>query len=443
MDNVPKDGLDLEVRSPESLRKEAVTRLEQMIRAVLPKRAPGKWRLDVMNEYKPFQHSSQYHLHIESLGDTPTLLHVAARSTLGVGGAISGTLRIPIGIHRLQLLQAILPVVSDFNRKSWNGVLAIEVRSVMFSTGKSAVKTPPKPSKPTQLVDKSISAPAVRPASVDGRTAIESERKRFGYEGVEMSSRLVSRPRSTDGASGIHPIVAEKPPVPPKSSVPPPVAPAAPPVPSLPDSTLRDEENAVPTTAPSAPLPSQLAPTSTRKEADMSAQSFDRTKLEQCLVDVLKNASDGVFTGEHIARAVKSSFPDHPPKGLAGRVLLTWEGSRWTRRVAPSTFQVEQSFLDTHQEEIGGITLVVREKLHRAKPKPRASAKMNDAEAPVAGPAPAKQVDPIKFLMAKRVALEQDVVAAQEALRSFDEELRTQLGPLAEKLYPDKFKTSD
>lgn len=152
------------------------------------------------------------------------------------------------------------------------------------------------------------------------------------------------------------------------------------------------------------------------------------------LEQAIQGKENGVFSGKDVAALARERFPAKAKRWHSTGCTMELIGLKWIRQVGPATYQVEQSFIDLRG--LVGIEMSPLPKTglsDRTHPKAKSEKRRTKKTGTAASPP-----DSLAALLAERDELEGRVAAAQAELAAFDERLRSTLGPLVKKLYPER-----
>lgn len=143
-----------------------------MLRSVLEVfGASGRW-VHMMTGFGTLPNPSQYWIEIGAGSEMmPELVHVSIRSSFVAQGTIMGMLRLPSEIRRSNFLEAVGPIIRQFNSHGWESIVEREQRESM-RPGSSGITTG-SINSPKVIID-SDDEPVrvVRPTLIDGQTAL-------------------------------------------------------------------------------------------------------------------------------------------------------------------------------------------------------------------------------------------------------------------------------
>lgn len=456
--NTERIGLELDVRSQvTAIRPAVLERAKMMLTALLERaRRTGLWRYDATGECSTLPNPSRYSLTFEAGSQIiPTLVYVALRSSLTRGGAIVGMLRLSPDINRASFLSDVAPLIAAFNQSNWQEAIPLEARQ-------ETVVTRPLPAPRRSAAFSNDEADesrerSVRPSLVDGRAMLLRERVK--WEALDRDPKKKPSVRQDMRRPDLTPAVpASVPAFPlfiPKIEVAPHpdlIRVSAVPIPS-PSSNVERAVNGwkVRTKFGSPPakridrslqqlsrsqtMSSVLDSASTTHAGLSNGQATQppgphREKLANLLKQLLRDRPDGIFPGKAVVPLARETFLGQTRGWYSTGCTMELIGLRWVRRIGPGQCQVEQSFLDEYLPSWTGLQM--QPKIERS----RKGAKLQKQRASGRDVPATEPPETIDTLVARRADLEASVTMAQEALRVFDDRLRSVLGPLAEKLYP-------
>lgn len=377
MDTHEKSGLELEVRltkEAEAIRGAVIERAKAMLRAVLEAvRVDGKWIYIVVGPGS-LPNQSQYRMEAQpGSAAVPNMFHITVRSSLLVGGIVTGMLRTPsVTYQRAFLQEKLLPNIESLNHSGWTGVIEREVRESMRPGGPEIpVGQVGKPRAVIDGDDEDVPVRVVRPALVDGPTALRRERERLGLGGESEVVR-VGRGRIYQSSPPRSRVEPSPPPRPPSARAliqpgtgaelarlwqhsgiagpgEPRALPRPPAVPVLPRGVgvSSDPVSPVPAASPAAKRQGDVS-MATKKPLE------DQKQLGAFLIAALRASSvkNGVLTTSGVTTLVGQHFSRSDPQNLVGPLFAKLKKLGWVLHVGYGEFQATQSFIDVNRLDI-------------------------------------------------------------------------------------------
>ena len=116
---------EVEVRGQGGYSPGVLDRAKAMLIALLDEAEAdgGRYRFDVDGPCEALKHHTLPFLQVQPSAQIPIMIVVQLKSTGKPEGAIKGSLRLPVGANRAQILKEMAPALENFNKAGWKDVL--------------------------------------------------------------------------------------------------------------------------------------------------------------------------------------------------------------------------------------------------------------------------------------------------------------------------------